>query len=359
MSNNIKETADMLCVVPRQDSLAEDLAPIARKHRGDAQLAPIWAEKLRHTYSKVMETIYPELEAASGSVLPVDSSIDPAALEYEYFKIDSVGFASFIDDDGKLMNTGALQMSRYTGKCREIGYRYDVNQFDLERASSAGLALVNLHGKQAKRAHDALTNWVWLFGDSERGLPGLCNHPNITVQVAALNGGSTSRQWANKTADEIATDVSRMINSIAQNTLEAYHAATVFLPHDLLRRMRDLRISTGGDGYASVLGWMQDRFSGDPVTGQGRVEFRSLLMADADRRLDPRTGTNTSGISGDFAIVLPKASSDELCFLRARPFTQLAPQDEDFSMKYLTHSKIGGVKCQIPLAVTRFDFTTT
>jgi hypothetical protein len=359
MTNQLKQTADTLCVIPRQDTLEEVLAPIARSFRGDSQLAPIWAEKLRHTFSKTMETVYPELEAAAGSVLPIDSSVDPAMLSYEYFKIDQVGFASFIDDDGQLMNTGAIQMSRYTGTMKELGYRYDINEFDLERANSAALNLVSLHSKHAKRSHDAKTNWVWLFGDSATGLPGLCNHPNITVQVAALNGGATSRLWANKTADEIITDVSRMIDSIPQNTMETYHAATVFLPHDLLRRMRNLKISTAGDGFSSVLDLVQDRFSGDPVTGQGKVEFRSLLMADADRRLNPETGTDTSGISGDFALVLPKASADELCFIRSRPFTQKAPQEQDFAMKYLTHSKIGGVKCQIPLAVTRFDFTTT
>lgn len=355
MTNDLKNKADELRVIPRQDTLIDVLTPIMRRERGDAQLAPIWAEKLRYTYSKVMEVKYPELRAVNGEVLPIDSSVSPDVNEWEYFLIDHAGYADFIDDDGHLMPSSAMTASRHTGKLAELGHEYMVSLFDLERAAKVGIQLNSMKLNAAKKAHDSTTNFVWLFGDSAQGIPGLCNHPNINVDMAPLNGGATSRLWENKTADEIATDVSAMINSIAENTLDAYHAAKVLLPPSLFRRMRDLRISSGGDGFSSVLDWMRDRFSGDS-SGQGKVEFEILNECEAARRRDPRTGSDSSGIEGDFCLVLPMASPDELSFIRARPFTQRPPQEQRLNLLHMTHSKIGGCKCQIPLAVTRYDF---
>ena len=361
MSNELKNKADELRVIPRQDTLEEILTPIARRERGDAQVAPLWAAKLHHSYSRTMETVYLEYAAANGDVAPIDSSVSPAADVWEYYLVDQAGFADFIDDDGKVMPSSSMTASRHTGKMAEMGHSYDVTIFDLERAAAAGVPLNTLKQKHAKKSHDALTNWTWLFGDNAQGIVGLCTHPNISVAFAPLNAGSTSRLWANKTAAEIATDVSAMINAVAENTLEAYHAATVFLPFSLIRRLRDLTVDTGsGPGPAySVLDWMQSRFSGDPETGQGKVAFRGLNECEASRRFDPRTRTDTTGLSGDFCLVLPQASSDELAFIRARPFTQRPPQDRDLVLHHITHSKIGGCKLQIPLAVHRFDFGTT
>jgi hypothetical protein len=305
-----------------------------------------------------METKYPQYAAANGDVLPIDTSVDPASLEWEYYMVDQVGYADFVDDDGTIAPSSAMIASRHTGKMAEIGHRYDLTLFDLERAAKAGLELKSLKQAHAKKAHDAKTNWIWLFGESARGIPGLCNHPNINVQLAPLNDDSSSRLWKNKTADEIMADITAMVNSIAENTLEAYVAKKVLLPHNLLRRMQDVYLTTAGGIVLNVLEWVQKRYAGDP-TGQGQVQFMALNECDGARRLDPVTNSDTSGITGDFCLVLPAASADELCFVKARPFTQLPPQQSDFKLHHLTHSKVGGCKAQIPLAVTRFDFGLT
>ena len=344
-------------IIPRLDTMQAIAQRVAEQGRADAQLAPIWAEKLRHTYSKVLETKYPEYMAEAGNILPIDTEVDPAAEEWEYFKIDSRSSADWIDDDGMVAPNGATVMSRFTGRMHSIGHEYDWTIFDLERAAAANVPLAKIKADDARRAHAAKTDWVWLFGDSPRGLPGLMNHPNITVSMAALNGGATSRLWTNKTADEIATDMSVLINTIATNTLQAYSAATVLMPLSLFHRLRDLRLGAG-DGFASVLEWMKNRFQGDE-SGQGKVSFKILNQCSGSLRRNPNTGTDTSGISGDFVIALPQASKDELAFVRARPFTQLPPEAEGFKVRNLSHSKIGGCKMQIPLAVHRLDFGLT
>lgn len=356
-TKHLQERADALNIVPRMDALEEMCAFALKRWRNDAQLAPIWAEKLRHTYTRVLEIEYPDLLAASGGMFDVDTSVDPAALETEYHTAEATGFADWIDDDGQVAPGSALKAKRYTAVLAELGHAYDLNFFDLERASKASFPLAEMKQKAARRAIEAAKNWVWLFGDSGKGIFGLCNHPNISRSVAALNDGATSRRWVNKTNEEIIADVVALIDRIPEDTLEQEHAATVYMPSSLIRlcRARKLSSGTAGDsGMASLWDFIQSVYSGDE-SGQGKVEFKALFEAAANRRVHPKTGADESGISGDFLIAVP-ARSDETMFVQARPFTQRVPEERGFVLYHTVHAKIGGVKLQKPLAVHRMDF---
>lgn len=356
ISTQLREVMDSLQVIPRMDRLEVVCIDACRRNGYDEQLAPIWAEKLRFTYAKVFETKYPEYMAANGDVLPIDT-IDAAATEWEYYLVDQAGYADWIDDDGHVAPSGAIKARRFTGPTHELGHRWDMTVFDLERAAKSGLQLSSMKQKNAKRTHDAATNWVWLFGDSSKNLPGLCNHPNIQITVAPLKATpGTVRVWdSNATNDEIASDVSLLIDTVAESTLEAYHAAKVYMPPALFRVLRNRVLPSTASGFASLLQLLQDRYKGDE-TGQGKVTFHTLNECDGSRRLNPKTGSDDSGITGDFLLALPPDNKDELAFVRARPYTQRPPQERDLIMHHLTHSKIGGCKCQIPLAVHRLDF---
>lgn len=351
---------DALKIIPRLDSLTVVCGEIIAREGMDAQLAPIWANTLRHTYTKLFEIKYPEYAAANGNVLPIDT-VDPAMLIWEYYTIDQHGSAEWIDDDGQVAPSSSITVKRKTGTMSEMGHSWSLTVMDLERAAKATIGtsafpLAQLKQKNAKRTHDAKTNWTWMFGDKEKDLPGLCTHPNITISTAPVKAAGGLRVWnTDATNDEIAADVSTAINKIAEDTLEQYHAATVYMPPAYWRLLRDRRLGAG-DGFASLLALLQDRFKGDE-SGQGKVTFATLLECAAVSRVHPTTGTDTSGITGDFLLVLPQATQDELAFVRARPYTQRPPQERDMVLHHMTHSKVGGCKCQIPLAVHRYDFT--
>lgn len=353
------DTAERLGLIPSSeylDAFAEHVV-VRQTGRADDQLAPIWREKLRHTYTRVLEHKYPELQAANGEVLQIDTAVDPAALEWEYFMLDGNGYADWIDDDGHVMPGSSFTMTRHTGRMAEMGHTWEANVFDLERAVKAGVPFLPIKQKLAKKAHDRTTNWVWLFGDSGKNLPGLCNHPNIRVTRAPLNGGATSRHFRDKSADEIADDFATLIDTIATGTLRAYHAATVFIPLELAQIMRRARLGSG-DGLLTLWDWVQDTYKGDD-TGQGKITFKVLNECTASWRADPRSGdaaTDNSGIGGDFMLAIPGVDKEELCFIRARPYTQRPPQERDFNMYHPTHSKIGGCKVTCPTAVHRVDF---
>lgn len=343
-------------IIPRLDTICENVSGIFNKDaRLDVQYAPLFAEKLRHTYAKVLEVPYPELIAVNGEVLAIDTEVDPADIVWEYYVVDKRGVAYWIDDDGQVMGNSAMTMRRKTGEMHEMGHAWQLNVFDLERWQKAGvLPLASTKVEIAKRAHDEKTQWAWLFGDQDKKLLGLCNHPNISTVLAPLNDGSASRLFANKTNDEITADIGLLINSIPEATKLRHFASVVYMSHAHWTELQSRRIDSVV-GHQTLLDYLRQQFAGDE-SGQGKVEFKIMNECKADWRRNPANGTDDSGISGDFMIALPPTNKDVAAFVRARAFTQFPPQERDFNIHNLTHSKIGGCKLTEPLAVARLDF---
>lgn len=362
MTPNLQDTVAALRVIPRLDHMTTLCLAWTHRASMDESMAPIWSEKLRYVYTTLLETKYPDLPVAAGEMLPIDTSPSPADETYIYKMIDVVGYADWISDDGEIAPNSAITSKSFTGRMDNIGHEWDCTIFDLERCAKAGLPLEQTKAKASRRFHDAKTQWVWLFGDADKDIPGIINHPNIPITLAALNGGATSRRWANKTADEIAADVAVLINAVSNNTKGNYFAATIYMSRVMMQRLRDLRLGAG-DGFASIYDLLKDRYKGDD-TGQGKVTFKMLREAAADERTNPvpvnGVQSDTSGIAGDFAFAIAGGlTKDDAAFIRSRPFTQVPPQEEAFKIRNLSHSKIGGAKVTQPLAFHRLDFGVT
>ncbi len=311
--------------------------------RCDAQLAPIWAEKLRSVFPGVVETLYPDLPVANGDMLPVDS-VDPADLVWEYYMVDSGASMDWIDDDGSIMPSAFVKASRHTGTMAEFGGGFEYTIFELERAAKANVPLNTIKAAAVKRAHDEFVQRVWLFGDMRKGIPGLLTHPNIPASLAVA-GASTSRHWSTKTGDELISDVIALVDVIAEQSIEQLHAAIVYMPFGMIRRLRSLFIGSTADGAVSFWDRLLKLYSGDD-SGQGRIEFRGLNEAQASRRPTP----DPLPFGGDFMLALPAADANMLSFVRARALTQRPPQEQDFKVKIASHAKIGGVKVVRPVA---------
>lgn len=344
-------------IIPRLDALTGIIGATyhraGRTSREDVQLAPLFAEKLRYSYAKVLEIQYPDLMAAEGNVLPIDTAPDPAAIEWEYYVVDKRGVAQWIDDDGQVMGNSALSMSRHTGTMHEMGHAWTLNLFDQERYAKAQvIPVAQTKVAVARRSHEEKTNWTWLFGDPEKQLVGLCNHPNISAILAPAGVGG--RRLDQKTNDEIISDVSLLINTIPRVTNLQHRASTVLMSFEHWQEITSRRLDQV-TGFANLMDYLQARFAGD-ASGQGKVEFKILRECKESWRSNPETRTDTSGITGDFMLAMPAPNKDLWSFIQARPFTQRPPQETDFQLKHLTHSKIGGCKLVEPLAIARIQF---
>lgn len=330
--------------------------------RTDDTTASIWAEFLRSYSSKVLEHKYPDLPCAEGAVLPVMTDMDPGAEEHIYYSIESGGYADWIADDGTVAPNSWISTGRHVGYASEMSAGYSLNFFELEKAAFAAkgmgpkISIDATKSKQDRRNHEAKTDWTWAFGDTDKRLIGLFNHPNITVTMAPLNAGASSRLPENKTNDEIAADVAELIQAVPRQTLGQHFVSEVWVSRPFMELCMNRRLGAG-DGLLSLWQYLVDRHKGDE-TGQGKVSFRVLNYCDPLFRRHPKYNDDRSGISGEFMFAVSKLDKDEAHFKRARSYTQLPPERKGFNTFHQSHSKIGGAVIKRPLAFHRFDFGT-
>ncbi|MEC9048864.1 MAG: major capsid family protein [Planctomycetota bacterium] len=349
----MKAIADSL--IPRKDNLQAWIGALLTAGRVpglDASVAPTAANKLRYHYAKVYEHKYGQFKLANGEVLGFDTSPDKADKSYSYEIVDYAGYADWIGDDGVIMGEGSMSTTEHVGFMHRIGHKFSFTVFDLERAVKQGKQLPATRQRIAKKAHDAKMNWTFAFGDSGKKLHGLFTHPNIQVVLAPVSATATysdnrDRLTENKDVDEILADLETIVETVPRTTNEELRTAKVCMPYHDISVLKRRRVGAG-DGSLTIWQLIQDLYPD--------VQFMSLPECDDAKRVDPKTGTNTSSISGQCWIALPDLPADECGFVMVEPFTQRPPQEHDLKITTATHSKFGGFKCVQPLGVVRMDF---
>ena len=101
----------------------------------------------------------------------------------------------------------------------KAGTSYDV--LELAELAKAGVNLDTIQTLALRLDYEKTVDRLAFVGDSQLGLPGLINGRSTVVPYtynAALNGATTSRLWANKTADEILEDLDSIVRVFWANT---------------------------------------------------------------------------------------------------------------------------------------------
>ena len=351
-----RERIDALGLTPRVDVLTNLVGSWMSngkfQRQLDASTAPIAVQALQFVYARVYEESYGNLKAAMGQVLPFDTSPNPAHDTYKYKYLDWAGYADWIGDDGSVMGEGSMKMTEHIGFMAELGHAYSWTVFDLERAALDGQNLSAIPPRIARRVHEMFHNWVWLFGDPDKQIHGLFTHPNIQVVLAPDSAAGTypdarAKLIEGKSVDEILADIETLVETVPRTTNEELRVRKVFMSERDMAVMKRKRVGAG-DGVLTIWQMVQSLYPD--------VEFDTLPECEESKRVDPRTGTNTSNLTGRCWIAVPDLPADECGFVFPRPFTQRAPQEIDLKIRTITHSKIGGFKCTQPLGVVRMDF---
>ena len=88
---------------------------------------------------------------------------------------------------------------------------------DQQKLQGIGRSLDQIYDKGLRLNYNKMLDENVYTGFSDFGTEGLVNNSNVTASMAAMNAGNTSRQWKNKTPDEILNDVNTAITNAWAN----------------------------------------------------------------------------------------------------------------------------------------------
>jgi len=181
-------------------------------------------------------------------LMPVSSEINPGAETITYRSFDKTGIAKVISGYADDLPRADVLAKEFTSRVRSVGASYAYSVQELRAAQFANQNLTGMKRSAAERANDEKLNRVAWYGDSEFGLQGLLSTgTSIPTGTAADNAGGTSTKWADKTADEIAKDVSDAVTSIVSTTNGVEQPDSIVLSIDLYREISTRRLGDSGD----------------------------------------------------------------------------------------------------------------
>lgn len=200
---------------------------------------------------EVINIEYPDIQYPF--LVPVETAGNEWAKSVTYFSMDRAGRADWFNhlaDDVPLADV-ARSKHEQTIEMAAIGYMYTLEE--LGQAQMLRQNLTTERAEAARRAYEEFVDDIAMNGDTDKGITGLINNANVTVVDAAYTGTGSSPAWADKTAEQILTDVNNALTGIftASNTVEL--ADTILLPPSALVLISTKRIP---DTTMTVLEWL-------------------------------------------------------------------------------------------------------
>lgn len=222
-------------------AILEALVPEARE---DAKFSAFLSQQLEQIESTVYRIEYPELKWRR--FFPVDTNYAPGVETISFYEWDIFGQAAFISNYAQDLPNVSIRGEKFSSNVESIGASYQYSSQDLRAAALARMPLSSELASAAMGFIERKMDAVTANGQSELGMVGVANHPNVPVDTAADNGGG-STHWEDKTADQILFDLHSLTRAMWEETKELEAPNTVILPTSLygLVSLKRIGVETG------------------------------------------------------------------------------------------------------------------
>lgn len=210
--------------------------------------------QVSHIEPQVIRVLYPDIQYPS--LIPIDTSANEWAKSITFYSLDKLGQAQWFHHTATDMAIADVQRSKFEQQVEMagIGYRYTLEELG-QAMMIPGTNLTAERAEAARRAYEEFMETVMLRGDTSRGWTGLFNDPNVTVIVNPPTGTAGSAAWADKTPDDIISDINDVLSGQYQATLTIELSDTLLLPITEFARLAGTPRASGSD--MSILDWVQ------------------------------------------------------------------------------------------------------
>ena len=298
----------------------------------DAGETVFFARELEFIKSKSYDVIYAELKARQ--LIPVSFEAGPGAESITYSQYDQLGVAKLIANYANDLPRADIKGKQFTAPVRSLGASYGYNLQDIRAAKLVGKPLEQRRANAAKRAILQLENSILFFGDTDHGLMGFLNNPNVPTVSIPADGTGAVTQWSMKTPDQILRDLNLIANTPFNTTKGIEQTSTLLLPLAQFNYIASTPRSAISD--VTILEFF---LKNNPFVEE--VEWVNELVG--------------LGASGTDRAVAYDRDQDKLTAEIPQDFEQLPVQEEGLEFKIPCHSRVGGVLTYYPLSIVYCD----
>lgn len=281
--------------------------------------------------SKIYETLYADI--IFDQLVPVDTS-DPEWIDnVAYISYNGATMGKFIAANGRDLPQVDIDASISYIRVGYAGNSYGYSLEELRKAAALRMPLDAVKGRLAFRGARQHQQQVAFFGDTQRQMFGLFNHPNVPLDNSTID-------WTTATGDEIVAEMNALLNKVWQQSAQRHVPNTLLLPSVLWTIAQNKRMATGTD--TTVLEFFRRNNTYTAVTGQA-LDIRSVLYL------------NDAGVGGVPRMMAYEKNADNLTMRMPIPWRSLPPQATALRLEIPCEYKMGGTEFRYPLSAAYRD----
>lgn len=286
---------------------------------------------------RAIETEYRALQALNF----IDSRAmgNPGLSTFAYFELDHNGMAGWLASGSDDLNLVDVSAAKQTAKVYRAAAGFSFNMDELQEEQVAQMGLIERRREAARLAVMRFADDVACFGDIEKGLKGLSNHPNVPVMSAAAPGAGSDKAWngGDKTPQEIYNDLCDLAEKVMIQTDGNHSTTNILLPLTQYLFISRTTLDSSGTNSDSILSAFLKNKPG--ITVQS---WQKLDNADAAGTGPRAIAYERNPMNMEFLITDP---------LKEDPVFQPGPRRFEVPMTM----KFGGVIMYRPLTVAYMD----
>ena len=292
--------------------------------------------------AQIEQTIYatPYADITYLQDIPVVSGIPEFSTTWQYRSYDGTTVGKFIGANAMDLPRVAQSAKLHTVPLNYGGIECHYSIDELRTTASQNMPIDTMQQQLAYRGYEEHSQKVAYFGDSQLGMSGLLNHPNVTVTPATVDyKTATGQQLFDMINDPLFNIIKLSKNFHLPNTIRVFP--------DLWKRMN----STLMTGYTdrTVMEHFKINNSFTLMTGQEiDIQVRYQLTAAE------LAAGGVSNKNKDRVLIYEK-NDRNLGVAKPIPFRMLAPQNKGLAVTVPAEYKISGTEIRYPLSAIYLD----
>lgn len=164
-----------------------------------------FADQLKYLEKEIYQVEYAELQGKQ--LFDVDESIPAGFTSGEYRTMDHRGKANWINGASKDLPRVDVSGKPVTYPIKTCGDSFGYDVLEIEAARVAGVNLETMRSNAAAMVVEQELDEAIFNGVPDLGITGLLTNTDVPNDQVALNAGSSSRKFEDKTPDEILLDI--------------------------------------------------------------------------------------------------------------------------------------------------------
>jgi len=297
----------------------------------DAGGVAFYISQLTNLEAKVYETLYPDI--IFDELVPVNTS-DPEWVDnVAYMSYNAVTMGKFIAANGRDLPQSDIDASISYIPVGYAGNSYGYSLEELRKAAAMRIPLDAVKARMSYRGARQHQQQVAFFGDTNRKMFGLFNHPNVPLDNSTID-------WDTADGDAMVAALNSLLIKVWNQSNTRHVPNTLLIPTNIWAVINAKRMAIGTD--TTVLEYLRINNNSTAVTGRP-LEIRPVLWL------------NDAGTAGAPRMMAYEKNDDNLTMRMPIPWRSLPPQPTALRLEITAEYKISGCEFRYPLSAAYRD----